>query len=112
MKRPPGVTLVYHNMIWALAAGALCLMLSGAVRAEAPTPQPLQPEKWRELPPEQRHEMRQRYLRSLPDAEHKRLRSRAERFRSLPEPRQRELCQDFRAERGYLPPACQQLLEP
>lgn len=98
-------------MMWALAVAVLCLMASGAVRAEPPTPQPLQPEKWRDLAPEQRHEMRQRYLQSLPDAERKRLRSRAERFRSLPEPRQRALCQDFHAERGYLPPACQQLLK-
>lgn len=96
---------------WALAAGLLCLLAGAAARAESPSAAPLQPEQWRDLPPEQRHQMRQRYLRSLPEAERKRLRDRAERFRSLPESSQRDLCRDFHAERGYLPPACRRLLE-
>jgi hypothetical protein len=93
-----------------LAAGLLCLLAAVAPRAEPPSAPTLQPEQWRDLPPEQRHQMRQRYLRSLPEAERKRLRDRAERFRSLPESSQRALCRDFQAERGYLPPACRRLL--
>ena len=95
----------------AFAAMVLWLLVARAVLAEAPAPQPLKPEQWRNLAPEQRHELRRRYLQSLPEAERRRLRGRAERFKSLPDSRKQELCQDFLSDRGYLPPACKQLLE-
>ena len=74
-------------------------------------PNQLRPERWRNLPPDQRHELRRRYLQALPEEERAQLRDQARRFKSLPGPRKRELCRRFHRERGYLPPACQRLLD-
>ena len=43
--------------------------------------------------------------------EQRMLRDQARRFKSLPGPRKQELCRRFHRERGYLPPACQRLLD-
>ncbi len=51
----------------------------------------------------------QRYLRELTPDQRARLRRQAERFRALPDPDKRRLCDRFFDERGYLPPACRAL---
>lgn len=69
------------------------------------------PEAWKDYEPGERHQMRQRYLNSLPEETRDRLRDQAKRFRELPKSNQRDLCLKFRSERGYVPPACQRLLK-
>lgn len=68
-----------------------------------------EPDKWQQLSPDNRNEMRRQYLENLPPNEKRKLRSQVQRFHALPPTKKQELCRRFENDRGYLPPACQKL---
>lgn len=82
------------------------LGVAQAQNSFAPTPEP---DKWQQLSPDTRHEMRRQYLENLPPNQRKKLRSQVKRFNSMSPTKKQELCRRFEKDRGYLPPACQKL---
>ncbi|MDZ7843103.1 MAG: DUF3106 domain-containing protein [Gammaproteobacteria bacterium] len=70
---------------------------------------PREPDKWQQLSPDNRNEMRREYLENLPPNEKRKLRSQVKRFHSLSPTKKQELCRRFEKDRGYMPPACQKL---
>lgn len=94
-----------------LKAVVAALVVAGCAAAQAqnsfaPSPEP---DKWQQLSPDNRNEMRRQYLENLPPNEKKKLRSQVRRFHSLSPTKKQELCRRFEKDRGYLPPACQKL---
>ena len=69
----------------------------------------VEPDRWQELSPDTRNEMRRQYLESLPPTKREKLRSQVRRFNSMSPSKKQELCRRFKKDRGYLPPACQKL---
>lgn len=88
---------------------ALAVVGLDTVRAQDSFAPDTEPEKWQELSPDSRREMRRQYLESLPPNERKKLRSLVQRFNSMSPTKKQELCRRFKKDRGYLPPACQKL---
>lgn len=70
---------------------------------------PVQPEKWQQLTPDTRTEMRRQYLQSLSPDKREELRTQVKRFNAMSPSKKQELCRRFQKDRGYLPPACQKL---
>jgi len=89
----------------------LVLVVGGldAAQAQNSLAPPPEPDKWQQLSPDTRHEMRRKYLQNLPPNKREKLRSQVKRFNALPPSKQQELCRRFQKDRGYLPPACQKL---
>jgi len=92
------------GLLVALRAG----QLSG-VQAQSSLAPAVEPERWQELSPDRRHELRRQYLKNLSAGERQKLRSQVKRFNAMPVSKKQELCTRFRKDRGYLPPACQDL---
>lgn len=93
-----------RGMLAVLVVGGLGV--AQAQNSFAPTPEP---DKWQQLSPDTRHEMRRQYLENLPPNQRKKLRSQVKRFNSMSPTKKQELCRRFEKDRGYLPPACQKL---
>lgn len=95
-----------------LSAGvALAVIAVGPAAAQAQSsfaPQ-VEPDRWQELSPDGRDEMRRQYLESLPPNKREKLRSQVKRFNAMSPAQKQELCRRFQKDRGYLPPACQKL---
>lgn len=87
-----------------VAAGSV-----GPVQAQSSFAPDVEPEKWQDMSPDTRTEMRRQYLESLPTNEREKLRSQVKRFNSMSPTKKQELCRRFETDRGYLPPACQKL---
>lgn len=68
-----------------------------------------EPDKWQQLSPDSRDQMRRQYLESLPPTKKEKLRSQVKRFNSMPPTKKQKLCRRFEEDRGYLPPACRKL---
>lgn len=92
----------------ALAAAVIVTgMASGqAQNSFAPN---VEPDRWQELSPDGRNEMRRQYLQSLPPNKREKLRGQVKRFNSMSPSKRQELCRRFQKDRGYMPPACQKL---
>lgn len=88
---------------------ALAAVPAASVHAQSSLAPAVEPEQWQELSPDSRREMRREYLKNLSAGERRKLRSQVKRFNSMPAAKQQELCARFRKDRGYLPPACQDL---
>lgn len=88
---------------------ALTTVPVASVHGQSSLAPAVEPERWQELSPDTRREMRREYLKHLSAGERRKLRSQVKRFNSMPVAKQRELCARFRRDRGYLPPACQDL---
>jgi len=78
-------------------------------RAQSGFAPPAEPERWQELSPDTRGELRQQFLDNLPANKREKLRIQVQRFHAMPPAKQQELCRRFQRDRGYLPPACQGL---
>lgn len=92
------------SLVLALTTGPFVL-----VHAQNSLAPAVEPERWQELSPDTRREMRREYLKNLSASERRKLHTQVKRFNSMPTPKQQELCARFRKDRGYLPPACQDL---
>lgn len=88
---------------------ALTTVPVASVHAQNSLAPAVEPERWQELSPDSRREMRREYLKNLSAGERRKLRSQVKRFNSMSTTKQQELCARFRKDRGYLPPACQDL---
>lgn len=96
--RGPGAIIV------ALTVGA-----AGVAHGQSSFAPAVEPDKWRQMSPDNRNEMRRQYLESLRDTEREKLRSQVQRFNAMPPSKKQKLCRRFENDRGYLPPACQKL---
>lgn len=88
---------------------ALTMMPLASVHAQNSLAPAVELEQWQELSPDSRREMRREYLKNLSASERRKLHSQVKRFNSMSTAEQQKLCARFRKDRGYLPPACQDL---
>ena len=89
----------------------LALAIGGGspVQAQTSFAPAVEPDRWQDLSPDTRSQMRQQYLESLPQTKREKLHSQVKRFNSMSSSQKQELCRRFEKDRGYLPPACQKL---
>lgn len=94
----------FKGIIVLLAVGGL-----DAAQAQNSFAPAAEPEKWQQLSPDNRDEMRRQYLENLPPNKREKLRSQVKRFNSMSPSKKQKLCRRFEKDRGYLPPACRKL---
>lgn len=94
----------FKGLIMVLAVGGL-----DAAHAQNSFAPAAEPEKWQQLSPDNRDQMRRQYLENLPPNKKEKLRSQVKRFNSMPPTKKQKLCRRFEKDRGYLPPACRKL---
>ena len=64
----------------------------------------------RNMSPNERQQVQKEYFSNLPESQQQRLRDNQRKFKSLSGTQQRELCQQFKSQAGYVPPACASIM--